>query len=463
MNRFCETQLDTTGASAGLRCRLASVSLRCMNILNPLIGNAALARRIAAWLVMMTPIDHAQYGHAQDAPPSPPPAESSEPAQTEMQKWIATTDAQWQASLKRDVTDVHLTELEKLKQQYVAALEAAVTKASTAGDLDGAVALRNEEKRFAGTNLLPEQDETADAATVKQIRAAVRAQIAKLEKETAARTKALHTKYDAYLGDAQTRLTKAQRIEDALLVKAKREEVAKAWIAPAVTTFENKAVLSASAPKSPGTGAKPTEAVTQPKPASAEDRLVGTRWTFPDKGQPAENQWIEFRANGVLQIGWDAAPRIWKPLPDGRAEVHPYQSRSFTFVLSFDADLRQGKVLEGLSKGKTITPLASGTTPKEPSNAGTAKGQTFEKQMIGTTWTFPWDIGNNTVRFEENGKLVLLWATSSPRKWRIPSDGVIEVFPYSDPSSMESIQMNASGQTGVLTRKGKTYNINRKK
>jgi len=29
-----------------------------------------------------------------------------------MQKWIATTDAQWQAVFKRDVSDVHATELE---------------------------------------------------------------------------------------------------------------------------------------------------------------------------------------------------------------------------------------------------------------------------------------------------------------------------------------------------------------
>jgi len=47
----------------------------------------------------------------------------------------------------------------------VASLEATVTKASSAGDLDGAVALRNEEKRFAGTNLFPEQDDAADAAS----------------------------------------------------------------------------------------------------------------------------------------------------------------------------------------------------------------------------------------------------------------------------------------------------------
>ena len=183
---------------------------------------------------------------------TPAPAPAAEPAQTEMQKWIATTDEGWQAALKRDVTDVQATELEKLKQQYVAALEAAVTKASAAGDLDGVVALRNEEKRFAGTNLFPEQDEATDAATVKQIRAAVRLQIAKLGKDSAARTKALHAKYDAFLADAQARLTKAQRLEDGLLVKAKREEVAAAWVTPAIVAAAEKKDLS----NQPGTGTK---------------------------------------------------------------------------------------------------------------------------------------------------------------------------------------------------------------
>jgi len=78
-----------------------------------------------------------------------------------MQKWIAATDAQWQAAYKRDVSDVHETELNKLKFQFLTSLEAAITKASSASDLDGAVALRNEQKRFGDTNVFPEQDEPA--------------------------------------------------------------------------------------------------------------------------------------------------------------------------------------------------------------------------------------------------------------------------------------------------------------
>ena len=222
--------------------------------------------------------------HAQDTA-TPAPTAADAPAQTEMQKWIATTDAQWQAVFKRDVSDVHVTELEKLKQQYVAVLEAAVTKASGAGDLDGAVALRNEQKRIVGTNVFPEQDDAADAVNVKQIRAAIRAQIAKLEKDNAARAKALHAKYDQVLAQAQMQLTQRQRIEDALLVKAKREEVAAVWITPALAAA---AAQAANAPASP------------PKGGDASQVLIG-QWMFTWK----QDGWTgkrTFNADGTLIV-----------------------------------------------------------------------------------------------------------------------------------------------------------------
>ena len=161
-----------------------------------------------------------------------------------MQKWLAATDAQWQAAFNRDVTDVHAAELKKLAQQYAADLDVAVTKASAAGDLDGAVALHNEKKRYADTNVFPERDDAADADSVKQIRSGIRAQLAKVEKvekDAAARTKALHAKYDAYLADAQSRLTKAQRLGVALLVKRRaRKSLRRGW--PRLHPFHQRPV-----------------------------------------------------------------------------------------------------------------------------------------------------------------------------------------------------------------------------
>lgn len=162
---------------------------------------------------------------------NPAPAPAAEPAQTEMQKWIATTDAQWQATYNRDVVDAHAAELKKLVAQYAASLDAALTKATAAGNLEGAVGLRNEQKRFTETNVFPEQDEAADAASVKQIRAATRLQLARVEKENAIRTRALHAKYDAVLAQVQTQLTQRQRLDDALLVQGKRTQVSAAWLA----------------------------------------------------------------------------------------------------------------------------------------------------------------------------------------------------------------------------------------
>ena len=191
------------------------------------------------------------------------------PAQAEMQKWIATTDAQWQAAFKRDVSDVHAAELGKLKLQFLTSLETAIAKASGAGDLDGALALRNEQNRFSQTNAFPEQDLAAEAASVKQLRAAIRAPLARLEKESATRAKALHAKYDQVLAQAQTQLTQRGRLDDALLVKTNRDEAAAAWITPAVAA----SLRNADPAKTPATAATPKPAF-KPFNAQTTRRIV---------------------------------------------------------------------------------------------------------------------------------------------------------------------------------------------
>ncbi len=170
---------------------------------------------------------------------------------TEMQKWFADLDAQLQATFKRDVSDVHTAELDKLKIEYLSSIQAGVTKASDAGDLNGAVALRAEKKRFSETNDVPPQDDAADPLPVKQLRAGWRAQITRIEKDRAARAKALHAKYDQVLAQAQTQLTQRQRLDDALLVKAKRDEVAAAWLTPVPATYVENLIPPATIPSPP--------------------------------------------------------------------------------------------------------------------------------------------------------------------------------------------------------------------
>ena len=311
------------------------------------IGTATLARGVTALLLALRTVVQAQDTPPPAPAPAPEPAEA--PAQTEMQKWITTTDAQWQAALKRDVTDVHLTELEKVKQQYVALLGAAVTKASSAGDLNGAVALRNEEKRFAGTNLLPEQDEATDGATVKQIRVAVRAQIAKLEKDNAIRTKALHAKYDLVLAGAQTQLTKAQRIEDALLVKAKREEVKAAWAVP-----ETVAPQPVNNPTpQPATNSAARRGLADK--ATLEKGLVGTKWRLPPNKQKPEGASLQFEKNGVLVMNWAPARGKWEIQPNGKVVISvSAKDPTAQTEITFDRSLQDMHWIGGAHDGKTF-------------------------------------------------------------------------------------------------------------
>lgn len=300
------------------------------------LGNkvAAITACICALLLLLP-----DASHAQDAAPA-------QEAQTEMRKWIATTDTQWQTALKRDVTDRHLTELEKLKQQYVASLEAAVAKASSAGDLDGAVALRSEEKRFAGTNVLPEKDEAGDAASVKQLRAAVRAQIGRLDTDTASRTKALHRKYDQVLGNAQTQLTQRQRLDDALLLQDKRKEVAAAWITPAVIA----ALENTSPTTQPGVTSKVNE---NAKPVAADEKrlaestskyatdpsiirqaMVGN-WNWIVDGKD-NGGWVVFVAGGRFVSAGE--PYSWKVSPSGIITVTRSNRQEASLHLSADLD-----------------------------------------------------------------------------------------------------------------------------
>ena len=248
---------------------------------------------------------------AQDgATPAPADAPVAAP-QSEMQKWIAKTDEGWQAAFKRDVADAHEAEVNKLKLQYLNLLDEAVAKASKASDLDGAVALRGEQKRFSDTQFFPETDEAGDAALVKQVRTTLRALLAQAEKNHAARAKALLAKYDAFLADAQIQLTKVQRLDDAVLLKKQREQVAAAWGVPAAGTADNATAPTTVVPPARTQPAVPRKVVAT-KPASAPIKvaaktdiikaLVG-KWHFhwTETGFDAD---FEFKADGTF---------IWTP------------------------------------------------------------------------------------------------------------------------------------------------------
>ncbi len=161
---------------------------------------------------------------AQEAAPAP--------EQSEMQKWIAALDAQWQAVFAREVTAPMEAERVKLWEQYLVGIEAAITKATGAADLDTALAWRKERDRFSAAKDVPSEDEAGILPAIKQLRAGWRAQNLKILAERAEHAKAVQIRYDQVLAQAQAQLTQHQRLDDAVMVKAKREQVAAAWLPP---------------------------------------------------------------------------------------------------------------------------------------------------------------------------------------------------------------------------------------
>ncbi|HSH92589.1 MAG TPA: hypothetical protein VK968_00415, partial [Roseimicrobium sp.] len=152
--------------------------------------------------------------------PAPPKANA------EMQQWLETVEAQWQAALSKEATTPLEDEKAKLVQQYSAAIETNLNKASSAGNLDLAVLWRNERDRFAGAKEVPADDDATTTPELKQLRVAWRAQMARLEKDRTERTKAVQVRYDQVLEKAQTQFTQQQRLDEAVMVKNKREQIA---------------------------------------------------------------------------------------------------------------------------------------------------------------------------------------------------------------------------------------------
>jgi hypothetical protein len=153
-----------------------------------------------------------------------------------MAKWLKDQDAVWRATLSREVTDPCDLKLLTAREKYQAAVEARLTAATTAGDLDSVVSWRREKELFALAHEVPPEDDPNTLPALKQLRAAWRTDSGRIARERAEKTTAWVNRYDAALAQAQTYLTKSQRIDEALLVRNQRETLATMRPAPVAPT-----------------------------------------------------------------------------------------------------------------------------------------------------------------------------------------------------------------------------------
>lgn len=148
------------------------------------------------------------------------PAIASPPkskAAAEVVKWISENEATFAAQWKKEAFEPFEFAAKGLRTNFLAVVDKAIATNSQAGKLDDALAWKSEKARLEGGQQPHEaQDDPKDPAALKQLR------------------EAWKKSFDSLLEKAQTGYTQRQRFEDALAAKAKREEIAKAWLSPAV-------------------------------------------------------------------------------------------------------------------------------------------------------------------------------------------------------------------------------------
>jgi hypothetical protein len=258
----------------------------------------------------------------QPAPPKPP---------SEMEKWIAQVDGPQQAAFQKDVLQPYETGLAGLRSRYTAALERAMAELSKAGKLEEALAHRTERDTFAQAQTVPPDDGDQPNPAIQKLRAAYRAEAAKLDQTRLTAAKALHAKYDAVLAQSQTALTQRHRLDDALLLKTHREAVKAAWLAAPGGTSSGgtRSVLSPTSagggggdqpapPPNPPAGDQARDGAQPSRDGSFASRPVVKKYPKGDDRKAAE--WVLSVGGSVeIQVGAvKSTVRKSEDLPRGR-------------------------------------------------------------------------------------------------------------------------------------------------
>jgi len=246
---------------------------------------------------------------------TPPPVAMATPVPStpkpasEIEKWIAQVETSFQESYRRDVEGPFDMGLGELRRSYRAALDQQSGLANASGRIEESTAWRDERQRFfdAGQRVPPDNSDNP-LPGIAPLRASFRAQLAKLEGERLTRARALFSRFDAALTPAITQLTQKQRLEDAQLLRTKRDEVQKAWLdSTSANPTPTPSLAEANRPK--------TGANTPPSP-------VIKKYPRGDDRKAAE--WV-FGVGGTVEILEGGKPRkvaAITELPKGRFSLH---------------------------------------------------------------------------------------------------------------------------------------------
>jgi len=246
------------------------------------------------------PATPAPVAMATPAPATPKPL-------SEIEKWLTQVETTFQESYAREVQGPYDAAMGELRRSYRAALDQRGGAAGAAGKMEESVAWREERQRFFddGQKVPPDNSDNPLAA-IQPLRANFRAQSAKLEAERLARARAHFARIDAALSPAIAQLTQKQRLEDAQLLKTKRDEIQKAWIGTGAAA-PSALLADANRPKA--------ATVVPPRPTIKK---------YPRGDDRKAAEWV-LNAGGTIEIMEGAKPQSISKvadLPKGRFAIH---------------------------------------------------------------------------------------------------------------------------------------------
>lgn len=145
---------------------------------------------------------------------------------TEVDRQLAVLDAELAADYEETIGASYKARVQDLDLKFSLALKRALEAATQSGQLDEALAIREEKKKFDEESFVPASDAPGDPPALIQLRATYRTQLQKFSDERDLAAVPIRAAHDAKLETYQTQLTREGRLDDALKVKAVREKLA---------------------------------------------------------------------------------------------------------------------------------------------------------------------------------------------------------------------------------------------
>jgi serine/threonine protein kinase len=339
------------------------------------------------------------------APPVPDPRSATE-------KWIAEQEPQWQAAFDLEVSAAFEKAVAELGKQYRGALDTQLAAALRAGQLEAAVIFRDEIQRRTAGGVSAEDDATTPIA-VKAMRSGYRKNLAALEAERAATAKSVHARYDAVLAQYQTLLTQRQRFDEALLLRAKREELAALWNKPATlpeVPKERPALITPGVKVAPVPVSEPGK--MQPVVSSPVTKFGTVRIADATKERPFVNslgmEFVPVPGTQVLFCRWETRVKDYAAyargknvdaswtkqqrggVPIGREPLHPVCGVTWPEANAFCEWLTTTELTDGKLPKGTKYRLPTDEEWSRAVGLATEEGSTPKERNGKNSVDFPW-------------------------------------------------------------------------